>query len=147
MSREDNIPSVLERLMRAVNDHDLDALVSCFAQDYVNETPVHPQRGFRGNEQVRRNWTQIFAIPDFRADVPRHSLDHDRLWTEWEMSGTRPDGAPFLMRGVVIFGIADEVIQSARFYLEPVETSTGDVDMHTRRVVGAPSDHAPAGQP
>jgi ketosteroid isomerase-like protein len=141
MSRADSLPPVLERLLRAVNAHDLDALVSCFASDYANETPVHPQRGFRGSDQVRRNWEQIFAIADFRADVPRHSLDRDQLWTEWEMSGKRPDGAPLLLRGVVIFHI-DGVIRSARFYLEPVEETSGDVDVHTRRVVGAPGDRA-----
>ena len=142
MSRADSYPPVLERLLRAVNTHDLDALVACFAAGYVNETPVHPHRSFRGDAQVRRNWTQIFTVADFRADVPRYSLDGDRLWTEWEMSGTRPDGAPFLMRGVVIFVIDGDTIRSARFYLEPVEDTSGDVDVQTRRVVGAPGDHA-----
>src|SRR5688572_2237188 len=142
MARADRHPPILERLLGAINAHDIDALVSCFADDYVNETPVHPQRGFRGNDQVRRNWTQLFAIADFQADVPRHSLDRDRLWTEWEMAGTRPDGAALVMRGVVIFGIGGEVIRSARFYLEPVEETSGDVDVHTRRVVGAAADRA-----
>jgi hypothetical protein len=48
----------LRRLQRAVNDHDIEALVSCFAEDYVNETPAHPLRGFSGRDQVRKNWTQ-----------------------------------------------------------------------------------------
>ncbi|MGY1618667.1 nuclear transport factor 2 family protein [Geodermatophilus sp. SYSU D00691] len=146
MSRADSHPPVLERLLGAVEARDLDALVSCFAVRYVNETPAHPQRGFRGNDQVRRNWAQIFAIADFRAEVPRYSLDRDRLWTEWEMSGTRPDGAPFLMRGVVIFVLDGDTIRSARFYLEPVEHTSGDVDVHTRRVVGAPGDRTRARQ-
>lgn len=136
MMPADNAP-VLNRLLRAVNDHDLDALVSCFAPDYVNETPAHPERGFRGNHQVRRNWTQILAgVPDLRAQVPRRAGAGDQLWTEWEMSGTRSDGAAFLMRGVVIFETGDDVIRSARFYLEPVEVTSGDVDAHTHRVVG-----------
>jgi ketosteroid isomerase-like protein len=66
--------------LAAVNDHDLDALVACFAPDYVNETPARPQRGFRGREQVRRNWTQIFAgVPDIRAAVPRYATDGHML--------------------------------------------------------------------
>lgn len=131
-------PAVLERLIAAMNQHDLDAMVACYAGDYLNETPAHPQRGFRGNEQVRTNWTAIFTgVPDLRVDVPRHAVDGDRLWTEWDVSGTRRDGADFLMRGVAIFGIADDVIASCRFYLEPVEQSSGDVDQHTERVVGA----------
>lgn len=132
--------AVLERLLAAMNQHDLDAMVSCYAADYLNETPVHPNRGFRGNEQVRSNWTQIFAgVPDLRVDVPRYARDGDRLWTEWDVCGTRRDGADFLIRGVAIFGIADDVIASCRFYLEPVEHSSGDVDRHTKRVVGAKS--------
>jgi hypothetical protein len=38
----------IERLSRATNDHDLEALVNCFAPDYVNETQAHPARGFGG---------------------------------------------------------------------------------------------------
>jgi len=134
--------AVLERLLEAVNSHDLDQMVACFADDYVNETPAHPQRGFRGSEQVRRNWTQIFAgVPDFRAQVPRAAVDGDTVWTEWEMSGTRTDHAPFLMRGVVIFGVIDDSIASARFYIEPVEDTSGDVTAATNRVVGNPHGH------
>jgi limonene-1,2-epoxide hydrolase len=130
--------SVLERLVRALNDHDLEAMVSCFADDYLNETPVHPMRGFRGNDQVRRNWTQIFAgVRAFQARVLRNAVDGETLWTEWDLSGTRADGDPFAMRGVVIFRVAEGAIRSARFYLEPVEEASGDVDAHTRRVVGS----------
>jgi ketosteroid isomerase-like protein len=132
--------AVLQRLLAALNAHDLDALVTCFADDYVNETPVHPQRSFHGNAQVRTNWSQIFTgVPDVCARVPRATVDGDALWTEWEMSGTRNDGNAFLMRGMVIFGVTDDAISSARFYLEPVEQTSGDVNIHTRRIVGSAS--------
>jgi ketosteroid isomerase-like protein len=135
--------AVVERLLEAVNAHDLEAMVACFADDYRNETPAHPQRGFRGRGQVRRNWTQIFAgVPDLRARLPRMTVEGDTVWTEWDISGTRGDGAAFLMRGVVIFGVTDASITSARFYLEPVEEASGDVDAHTRRVVGTTSTGA-----
>jgi len=48
------------------------------------------------------------------------------------MSGTRGDGTPHLMRGVIIFTVLDDRISAARFYLEPVETSTGDVNTAVR---------------
>jgi ketosteroid isomerase-like protein len=103
----------------------------------VNATPAHPERGFRGREQVRRNWTQILGgVPDIQARVPHVAVDGDTVWSEWQMSGTRRDGAGFLMRGVVIFTVAGSVATSARFYLEPVEQSSGDIDVATRRVVG-----------
>ena len=135
-------PQVLERLLAAINAHDLEAMVSCFADDYVNETPVHPLRGFRGQEQVRINWSQIFAaVPNIQARTVRSTVDGDTLWTEWDIAGDRADGARFLMRGVVIFGVAGDTIASARFYLEPVEDTSGDVNTHTRRVTGTSDQH------
>ena len=104
-------------------------------------TPAHPQRGFGGSQQVRRNWSQLFAgVPDLRAEVLATAVDVDRVWAEWDMSGTRRDGGPFAMRGVVIFGVHGDRISSARFYLEPVEETSGDVDAHTARVVGAATE-------
>jgi ketosteroid isomerase-like protein len=134
---------VVERLLEAINAHDLNAMVACFADDYVNEWPAHPQRGFRGREQVRRNWSQLFAgVPDLRARLPRMTVDGDTVWTEWDISGTRGDGAAFLMRGVSIFGVREGHLAWVRFYLEPVEETSGDVDAHTRRVAGTPSTGA-----
>ena len=125
--------AVVERLLKATNDYDLDALVGCFSSDYVNETPVHPMRAFTGNEQVRINWRQIFAaVPDLVAEVTALSEDGGTAWTEWQMSGTRGDGTRHLMRGVIIFTVLDDRIKAARFYLEPVETSTGDVNAAVR---------------
>lgn len=124
-----NTLEVVDRLLAATNAHDLDGLVDCFAPEYVNETPAHPLRGFTGRDQVRRNWTAIFAsVPDITARVTSSVVDGDDAWTEWEMSGTRRDGAPHAMAGVIIFGVRDQHIASARFYLEPVEQTGGDVN-------------------
>ena len=113
---------ITERLVTATNAHDIEALVACFSPDYQLEMPAHPSRGFRGNEQVRKNWTQFFAaMPDIRCTIVRLTKDGDEEWSEWEMRGTRRDGALFHMRGVIIFTTRDDVITSARFYLEPVD--------------------------
>ena len=127
---------MIDRLSRATNDHDLEALVGCFAEDYENETPAHPRRSFRGNEQVRRNWERLFTfVPDLRAEVTRSAVDGDVVWSEWEMSGTRRDGSTHRMRGVVIFGVESDVARWARFYLEPVDLSRGTVDDALREQV------------
>jgi ketosteroid isomerase-like protein len=135
-------PDVLvQRLCDATNAHDLDAVVACFASDYRNVTPSHPERGFVGAEQVRRNWQQIFAaVPDIAADVVAWTVDGDTVWSEWEHRGTRRDGSQHLMRGVVVFVVRDGQAASARFYLEPVDTGPGGVDEAVRRqVVPGPS--------
>lgn len=130
--------AVVERLARSTNDHDLDALVSCFAPDYLNETPVHPERGFRGNDQVRQNWEGIFAfVPDVQATILRSAVNDDAVWTEWEMRGTRPDGTLHLMRGVIIFGVEADVIVWARFFLEPADEAGVGVNEFLRDQIGA----------
>jgi len=138
---------LVERLLAAVNGHDLVGLVACFDEDYVNVNPAHPQRGFRGSEQVRRNWSQIFAVvPDVHARVLRSAVDGDTLWSEWEMTGARNDGAAFEMRGVFIFGVADGRAKWTRMFLEPVEESRGDANALLARVAGdsTVSSHASA---
>jgi limonene-1,2-epoxide hydrolase len=129
---------VIERLQQATNAHDLDALVACFSEGYTNETPTHPARGFVGREQVRTNWSRIFAaVPDLSVSVPCRAADGDAVWTEWEMRGIRADGATHLMRGVIIFGVDDELISWARFYLEPVDESGTDINTAVGRTLDA----------
>jgi ketosteroid isomerase-like protein len=120
---------LVDRLLRATNEHDVGGIEACFAEDYENVTPVHPSRSFRGREQVRRNWEQIFAfVPDLHAEVPQRAIDGDTAWTEWVMTGTRRDGTSHQMRGVVVFGVRDGVAKWARFFLEPVDENAGSVD-------------------
>jgi len=127
---------MVDRLVHATNAHDVDAVAACFAEEYENETPVHPARSFRGREQVRRNWEQIFGfVPDLRAEVTRTAVDGETVWTEWEMTGTRRDGSAHQMRGIVLFGVREGVARWARFYLEPVDLTGGTVDDAVREQV------------
>jgi ketosteroid isomerase-like protein len=128
--------AVLRRLQDATNAHDIEAIVACFAPDYRNETPVHPARSFIGNEQVRRNWTQILtAVPDLSAEVVASAVSGETVWSEWEHRGTRPDGSAHLMRGVIVFTVGDGVITSARFFVEPVDAGDTGVDAAVQRQV------------
>jgi ketosteroid isomerase-like protein len=127
---------MVDRLVHATNAHDVDAVAACFAEDYENETPVHPARSFHGRDQVRRNWEQIFGfVPDLRAEVTRTAVDGETVWTEWEMTGTRRDGSAHQMRGIVLFGVREGVAQWARFYLEPVDLTGGTVNDAVREQV------------
>lgn len=131
----------LSRLQQATDAHDLDALVDCFAPGYRNTTPCHPARDFRGREQVRANWQQIFAfVPDVRSEVLSWAEADGEVWSEWRFRGTRRDGSAHRMRGVVVFGLLEGRAASARFYLEPVDDdrATG-VDDAVRRQVHAPT--------
>jgi ketosteroid isomerase-like protein len=136
----DAAAGVLARLERATNAHDLNALVACFAEDYRNDTPAHPERSFTGREQVRRNWEQIFAfIPDLVANLLRSAVHGDEVWSEWEHRGTRRDGSAHVMRGVVIFGVDNGLLTWARFYLEPVQQGGENIAAAVHRQVAAAS--------
>jgi len=152
----------VERLRDATNDHDLDALVDCFTEDYRNDAPAHPARGFTGREQVRSNWQQIFAfVPDVQATVLHRVVDGATVWSEWEMSGTRRDGTTHLMRGVIVFGVrsdggdvpgADRPRAAwARFHLEPVDddpvAGSGPLAPGTGAAGGAPGRPPPGRLP
>ena len=132
--------TVIEELRAATNAHDLDALVALFSPIYVNKTPAHPSRGFSGREQVRENWSHIFsAVPDIAAHIIRSADAGMTLWSEWEMIGTRLDGRPHRMAGVIVFIISEGLIAEAAFYLEPVEDDAGTVAEAVGRAVGAPA--------
>jgi ketosteroid isomerase-like protein len=137
MSTDEDPLAMVHRLEAATNAHDLEALVECFAPDYVNETPLHPARGFTGRDQVRDNWQTIFTgVPDVRASVMQFAADGNVVWSEWEMSGRRRDGVPHLMRGVIVFTVHLGLATRARFYLEPVDAGAGDAAAAVRATVG-----------
>ncbi len=126
---------VLERLLVAMNSHDLEGAAGLFHPDYRSEQPAHPERAFVGRDQLRANWTAMFAgIPNFKAELLSSVDDGDTTWTEWLWSGIRDDGLPFEARGVALFQIADGKIAAGRIYIEDVERETGGIDeaVHTR---------------
>lgn len=119
----------IDNLVVAISSHDPARVAACFADDYRNETPVHPSRSFQGRGQVERNWTVILgAVPDLKAELLSLVTDGQRAWCEWEWTGTRRDGTPHLMRGVTITDVRDGVITAARFYMEPVENDGVRID-------------------
>jgi ketosteroid isomerase-like protein len=128
--------AVVGRLRDAMNEHDLEALVDIFDPDVLSETPAHPQRTFRGAEQVRRNWEQIFAgVPDLQADLLDVVTHGDSVWAEWDWRGTRGDGSPHRMRGVTILRLKASRVTSVHFYMEPVEGDGLGPDDAVRRIV------------
>ena len=129
--------AVSERLVQAMNAHDLDAQVACFRQDYRSEQPAHPTRTFTGREQVRQNWSQLFeSSPDFRAEILRLAVVSNEEWTEWIWYGTKEDGTPLEERGVTIWGIRDGQIAWGRLYMEETEREGADITETVRRMAG-----------
>ncbi|PVZ53168.1 nuclear transport factor 2 family protein [Arthrobacter sp. H-02-3] len=120
--RSDHMSEVIQRLLAAMNAHDLEAAAALFHESYKSVQPAHPARAFVGRRQMHANWAAMFAgIPDFHAEVIS-SADHgNTAWSEWTWAGTRSDGRPFDMRGVTIFEVEDGLITGGRLYMEELE--------------------------
>jgi ketosteroid isomerase-like protein len=128
---------VATALAQALNAHDIDAFVSLFAPDYDSRQPAHPDRTFRGSDQVRANWTAMFSgMPDFGAELISTAVEGDAVWSEWRWHGTHQDGSPLDMAGVMICGIRDGQIAWARLYLEPVEEGAAGIEAAVRELSG-----------
>ena len=120
-----------------MNEMPIETLVGVFEPDVLSETPAHPQRTFRGAEQVRQNWEVIFAgVPDLQADLLDAVVAGDTVWAEWQWHGTRRDGSVHRMRGVTILGLKATRVASVHFYMEPVEDGGEGPDEAVRRIVG-----------
>ena len=123
------VPALLERIGRAINDHDVDALTAVFADDVDSRQPAHPERHFQGVAQIRQNWAAIFAaVPDLSSRLERCITDGETVWAEWDWSGTRRDGQPHRMRGVTILGERSGRAEWVRLYMEPVVQADGGID-------------------
>ena len=124
-------------LAEAMNAHDIEAFVSLFSEDYDSEQPAHPDRRFRGRDQVRANWSAVFSgVPDFRAELVASAVDADATWTEWRWHGTQSDGSRLDMAGVIVMGVRDSSITWARLYVEPVEAAGEGIDAAVREMSG-----------
>lgn len=138
MSRPTSPAAVMERLHRAMNEHDLEDFLSCFAPDYRSEAPAHPDRAFQGIAQVRKNWSTLFAaIPDFHAELVRSVVDGEAAWSEWIWRGTHSDGSRVHLRGVTILGVQDGRLAWGRLYMEPVDASEEGIDAAVARMAGS----------
>jgi ketosteroid isomerase-like protein len=112
---------VLARLSAAMNRRDLAAFVACFDTDYESEQPAHPDRRFRGREQVERNWAAMFGgLPDFHVELLRSAVDGQSVWVEWRWTGTRGDGTRLDACGACIFGVQSGRVTWGRLYMEDV---------------------------
>jgi len=93
----------LERMIEGFNKHDLDAIMSLFADDCVFESPRGPDpwgRRFTGQAEVREGLSARFtSIPDVHYADGSHLVSGDRGVSEWTLTGTTVDGEKLAVRG------------------------------------------------
>ena len=102
---------VLQEVLDAFNAHDLDLIMSFFADDCVMDMPHGPGPGGRrlvGKDQVREGIrSRLDGIPDIHYGDERHWVCDDRGVSEWTIRGTRRTGERIEVRGCDLFEFVD----------------------------------------
>ena len=103
--------TVLQAFLDAFNAHDVDVIMSFFADDCVFDMPRGPGPGGRrlvGKQQVREGLQARFdGIPDVRYGDDRHWICGDRGVSEWTLRGTQRTGEQIEVRGCDLFEFVD----------------------------------------
>ena len=115
-------------MLDAFNRHDLDTIMSFFADDTVFESPRGPDpwgRRFVGRDEVRAGLALRFAgIPDVRYGDDRHFVSGNRGASEWTLTGTTTAGERIEVRGCDLWEFADGRVVRKDSYWKRVEPAT-----------------------
>ena len=112
---------LLKGFLEAFNRHDLDAIMSYFAEDCVFYFPRGARpRGDRyvGKDQVRAGLSKRFeGLPDVHYGDDRHWVGEDFGVSEWTLTGTTLAGQRIEVRGVDLLEFAEgKIIRKDSFW-------------------------------
>jgi ketosteroid isomerase-like protein len=103
---------VLHEVFDGFNRHDIDVIMSYFADDCVFESPRGPDpwgRRFVGKDDVRRGLAaRLEGMPDVRYDNGEHFASGSRGVSEWTICGTTVDGERVEVRGCDLWTFGDD---------------------------------------
>ena len=120
MERDDAL-DMLRSICAAFDRHDLDGIMTHFAEDAVFDSPRGPDRWgqrFVGVDQIREAFAGRFSgIPDVRYQDDDHFADGDRGASEWTLSGTMTDGQRIEVRGCDLWTMRDgKIVKKDSFW-------------------------------
>ncbi len=114
-------PEHLKQILEEFNRHDLDAIMSHFAEDCTFDFPRGPNpwgERYVGKSEVRRGLARRFeGIPDVHYGDDRHWVAGDRGVSEWLLTGTTRAGAKIRVRGCDLWEFrGDDVVYKDSFW-------------------------------
>jgi ketosteroid isomerase-like protein len=116
---------VLKGFLAAFNRHDLDEIMSYFADDCVFFMPrgVGPRGDcYRGKDDVRAGLAKRFeGIPDVHYGEDRHWVCADLGVSEWTLTGNAVSGKRIEVRGVDLLEFQDGKITRKDSFWKIVE--------------------------
>ncbi len=110
-----------DEVLAAFNRHDLDGIMSFFADDCVLDAPRGPEpwgRRFEGRAEVREGLGARFeGIPDVHYGDGSHFVGGDRGVSEWTLTGTTVDGERLEVRGCDLWTFrGDRIVRKNSFW-------------------------------
>ena len=128
MSRASRNLRILEALVDAFNAHDLDRIMTFFADDCSLDMP----RGkspwgarYVGKEEVRKGLRSRFAmLPDVHYGEARHWATDDMGVSEWLLTGTLPSGEKIAVRGCDHYEFRDAKVVRKDSYWKIVDAAS-----------------------
>ncbi len=123
----DDAVHMLKSIAQAFDEHDLDGILTHFAEDAVFESPRGPDpwgQRFDGKASIRDAFAGRFTgIPDVRYQNDDHFVDGDRGASEWTLSGTTSAGQRIEVRGCDLWTLRDgKVVKKDSFWkIRPIE--------------------------
>ncbi|GAA3781475.1 nuclear transport factor 2 family protein [Micromonospora maritima] len=127
---------VVERILRAGREGDVEAFVELMAPEGYIEWPFRPAGvpgRVRGRADVRRHLTEaagtLVTFDEYRDLVIHETLDPEVVVVEYDAVGTLvASGAPFAQTVIAVFRVRDGLVVSYRDYINPlplIEALTG----------------------
>ncbi len=113
--------ATLKSLVEAFNAHDLDRIMSFFAEDAVLEMPRGPApwgRRHVGAAAVREGHRSRFeGLPDVHYGDDSHWVDGDMGISQWTVTGTTRTGERIAARGCDFYSFRDgKVVKKDSFW-------------------------------
>lgn len=98
-----NAVETAKAILEAFNAHDLDRVMSFFAEDCTLDMPRGADpwgERFVGFSAVREGLSGRFkGLPDVHYSDDRHWGNHNMVASEWLLTGTKPGGEKVKVRG------------------------------------------------
>ncbi|WFE40349.1 nuclear transport factor 2 family protein [Micromonospora sp. WMMD998] len=119
---------VVDRVLRAGREQDVEAFVASMAPDGYIEWPFRPAGvpgRVRGRAEIRRHLTEtagtLITFDEHRDVVTHETTDPEVVVVEYQAVGTVvATGAPFEQTVIAVFRVRDGQVVSYRDYINPL---------------------------
>ena len=119
---------IVEKVLRAGKEMDVEGLVSLMAPDGCIEWPFRPAGvpgKLQGREEIRAFLTEaakgFVRFSEFRDVVLHETVDPEVVIVEYNAIGTVLDtGAPFSQTVIAVFRVRNDLVLSYRDYINPL---------------------------